>query len=47
MHVLLKSPASRWGFMLILAELLIAPSPSCLRAGRVKMLPYDNKSEFQ
>lgn len=48
MDPLLHKPVIRWGFLLGVAGLLIA---ACALVGaglvRVKMLPFDNKSEFQ
>jgi multidrug efflux pump subunit AcrB len=48
MAPLLHKPVIRWGFLAMVTGLLIA---SCALVGiglvRVKMLPFDNKSEFQ
>jgi multidrug efflux pump subunit AcrB len=48
MDPLLHKPVIRWGFLAMVTGLLIA---SCALVGvglvRVKMLPFDNKSEFQ
>jgi multidrug efflux pump subunit AcrB len=48
MGALLARPAARWGFLSLVA-LLLAGSMSLVYAQvvKVKMLPFDNKSEFQ
>lgn len=45
---LIQSPLKRWGFFALMA-LLLAGSVGLVGAGlvKVKMLPFDNKSEFQ
>jgi multidrug efflux pump subunit AcrB len=48
MGPLLARPALRWGFLLMVAMLLIgACSLVYVQFVQVKMLPFDNKSEFQ
>ena len=45
---LIKNPRKRWAFLLtVVALLLLACSLVAFKAVRVKMLPFDNKSEFQ
>jgi multidrug efflux pump subunit AcrB len=48
MGTLLRAPAMRWGFLFgVVALLLGAVSLFYFRFVKVKMLPFDNKSEFQ
>jgi multidrug efflux pump subunit AcrB len=48
MGTLLSAPAMRWGFLFgVVALLLGAVSLFYFRFVKVKMLPFDNKSEFQ
>ncbi len=48
MSTLLGKPAARWGFLLgVVLLLLAAASLVAFGAVKVKMLPFDNKSEFQ
>jgi multidrug efflux pump subunit AcrB len=45
---LIQNPRKRWGFLAaVVVLLLLACSLVAFKAVRVKMLPFDNKSEFQ
>jgi multidrug efflux pump subunit AcrB len=48
MHPLLRTPRSRWTFLgVVVALLMLACLLVPMKAVLVKMLPFDNKSEFQ
>ena len=48
MSALVTKPSARWGFFgLLLALLLAATGLVGVGLVKVKMLPFDNKSEFQ